>query len=188
MKTRVHINLSVSDLDQSVAFYRNLFGAAPTKKQPDYANWRLDNPALHLALVHVPKASVIDTHARHFGIELFDDRELAGWKQRVEQAGMNVRTEQEVTCCYAVADKFWAADPDGNEWEFWVRHEEANAMHGADNAPAEEGACCGASAAENAKAKAAGSCCSADVALAKSGAAGATSAKQEQPVKSSCCS
>ncbi|CAG0970250.1 catechol 2,3-dioxygenase [Planctomycetaceae bacterium] len=187
MKTRVHINLNVSDLDQSIAFYRKLLGAAPTKKQADYANWRLDNPALHLALVHIPKASVADKHARHFGIELFDDRELAGWKQRVEQAGLSIRTEQEVTCCYAVADKFWAADPDGNEWEFWVRHEDvpaealakagANAMHGAENAPTEEGACCGASAQENAKAKAAGSCC----------AAGATTAKQEQPAKSGCC-
>ena len=177
MKTRVHINLNVSDLDQSIAFYRKLLGAAPTKKQADYANWRLDNPALHLALVHIPKASVADKQARHFGIELFDDRELAGWKQRVEQAGLSIRTEQEVTCCYAVADKFWAADPDGNEWEFWVRHEEANAMHGAENAPAEEGACCGASAQENAKAKAAGSCC----------AAAATTAKQEQPAKSGCC-
>lgn len=176
MKTRVHINLSASDLVKSVAFYGALLGVKPTKLRPDYANWRLDNPALHLALVHIPKASVADAHARHFGIELFDDRELEGWKQRVEEAGLSVRTEQEVTCCYAIANKFWVADPDGNEWEFWVRHEEANAMHGADNAPSEEGACCGASAQENAKAKAAGSCC----------AAGAT-VKQEQPAKSACC-
>lgn len=177
MKTRVHINLSVNNLDKSIAFYRSLFGAAPTKKQADYANWRLDNPALHLALVHVPGASVADAQTRHFGIELFDDRELEGWKQRVEKAGLSLRTEQEVTCCYAVADKFWAADPDGNQWEFWVRHEEANKMHGAENAPTEGEACCGASAQENAKAKAAGSCC----------AAGATTAKQEQPAKSNCC-
>ncbi|GAA3332624.1 hypothetical protein GCM10020331_093510 [Ectobacillus funiculus] len=23
------------------------------------------------------------------------------------------------TCCYAVQDKFWVTDPDGNEWEFF---------------------------------------------------------------------
>jgi catechol 2,3-dioxygenase-like lactoylglutathione lyase family enzyme len=187
MKTRVHINLSVNDLDKSISFYRSLFGAAPTRKQADYANWRLENPALHLALVHVPNASVADAHARHFGIELFDDRELAGWQKRVEHAGLSVRTEQEVTCCYAVANKFWAADPDGNEWEFWVRHEDVAAqavakagpsgIHGAENAPADGESCCGASAQENAFAKAAGSCC----------AAGATSAKQDQPANSSCC-
>lgn len=179
MKTRVHINLAVSDLGRAVEFYGKLLGVAPTKKLSDYANWRLDNPALHLALVHVPDTNVADKHSRHFGIELFDDRELAGWKQRVENAGLPVRTEQEVTCCYAVADKFWVADPDGNEWEFWVRHSEADAMHGAENSPAQDGACCGAGAAENAKARQAGACC----------AAGATAdvARQTKPGKAACC-
>jgi hypothetical protein len=23
------------------------------------------------------------------------------------------------TCCYAVQDKFWITDPDGNEWKFF---------------------------------------------------------------------
>ena len=32
--------------------------------------------------------------------------------------------EEAVTCCYAIADKFWLADPDGNAWEFWVRHDD----------------------------------------------------------------
>lgn len=176
MKTRVHINLTTSDLAKSVDFYQTLFGAAPTKRQIDYANWRLDNPALHLALVHVPQSSVADTGARHFGIELFEDRELAGWKERVQRAGLSVRTEEQVTCCYAIGDKFWAQDPDGNEWEFWVRHEDADTMH------AESNACCGASAQENAKAQESGSCCAAATS-SKDGAA----LKQEQPGQSSCC-
>ena len=25
----------------------------------------------------------------------------------------------DTTCCYAVQDKFWVTDPDGNEWEFF---------------------------------------------------------------------
>lgn len=169
MKTRVHVNLSVCDLGQSVAFYRNLFGAAPTRIQPDYANWRLDNPALHLAIVQIPGAKIADTNARHFGIELFDDRELEGWRKRVEEAGLSVRTEQEVTCCYAVANKFWATDPDGNAWEFWVRHADVPA-----EALAKE---CGANSQENAKAKAAGPCC-----VPKT-----ISAKQDRPAKSTCC-
>lgn len=123
---RVHINIPVHDLDASITFYSRLFGTDPTKRREDYANFRLDEPALHLALVlnpiHTPKA-VTAGESQHFGIELFEDLTLSQWKERVKAAGLLPHLEEEaVTCCYAVADKFWLSDPDGNEWEFWVRH------------------------------------------------------------------
>ena len=31
-----------------------------------------------------------------------------------------VETQQNTTCCYAVQDKVWVADPDGNRWEVFV--------------------------------------------------------------------
>jgi catechol 2,3-dioxygenase-like lactoylglutathione lyase family enzyme len=55
--TRVHINLPVADLDASIAFYSRVFGISPSKLRSDYANFRLDEPALHLALVHKPGLS-----------------------------------------------------------------------------------------------------------------------------------
>jgi catechol 2,3-dioxygenase-like lactoylglutathione lyase family enzyme len=128
MQTRIHINLSVSDLDSSVAFYTRLFGEGPSKIRGDYANWRLDTPALHLALVSNPDFEKPAT-GEHFGVELFENDALDGWRERAADAGVAVRTEEQVTCCYAVANKFWAADPDGNEWEFWVRSGEAESMH-----------------------------------------------------------
>lgn len=147
MKTRIHISVPVSNLDASKAFYTRLFGAQPAKVKPDYANWRLDTPALHLALVHAPQAVDRKNPVRHFGVELFDTGDLGDWRQRAEQAGMQLRTEEQVTCCYAVADKFWAQDPDGNEWEFWVRSDEANAMSGAGR-QAKVGECCAPASAE----------------------------------------
>jgi hypothetical protein len=30
------------------------------------------------------------------------------------------RDEMQTTCCYAVQDKTWVSDPDGNEWEVFV--------------------------------------------------------------------
>lgn len=27
-------------------------------------------------------------------------------------------------CCYALQDKFWAADPDGHQWEVYYFHED----------------------------------------------------------------
>ena len=129
MQTRIHVNLNVADLDRSIAFYTRLFGTGPSKVRADYANWRLDQPALHLALISKPEH--IKNHGgEHFGVELFERDALNGWRERAEAAGVTARVEEQVTCCYAVADKWWAADPDGNEWEFWVRSEDAEAMHG----------------------------------------------------------
>ncbi len=137
MKTRIHVNINVRDLTQSVAFYSTLFGHVPSKVRSDYANFRLDEPALHLALVHKPGNAPASTE-QHFGVELFEDAELDGWRERATGAGLQARIEEEVTCCYAVANKFWVQDPDGNEWEFWVRHAEAEAMREA----GAEGECC----------------------------------------------
>ncbi len=158
MKTRIHIGLAVSDLDKSKQFYSALFGAAPTKVKPDYANWRLDQPALHLSLVHAPQHAAGANPVRHFGVELFSDTDLHDWRVRVLQAGMQVRDEEEVICCYAKSDKFWAKDPDGNEWEFWVRLEEANAMKG-ESAASSEQCCAPAMATAGAPAEAASACC-----------------------------
>lgn len=140
MRTRVHVNLNVRDLEASVAFYETLFGRPASKRQPNYANFRLTQPALHLALVSKPTHEPAPTE-QHFGIELFQDAELDGWRRRVEAAGLVVRTEEAVTCCYAVANKFWAADPDGNDWEFWVRQADAQAMHDSGTA-ADAAGCC----------------------------------------------
>lgn len=160
MKTRIHISVPVSNLEASKRFYAALFGVAPSKVKADYANWRLEQPALHLALVQAPKVASGHNPVRHFGVELFSDSDLQGWRKRAAEAGLSLRDEEEVVCCYAKADKFWAQDPDGNEWEFWVRLEEAEAMKG--ESRAKEGECCAPAATANAgasTAKAASPCC-----------------------------
>ena len=130
METRVHVSLEVSDLDRSVAFYTALFAREPSKRKADYANFRMEGPNLHLALVQMPgRISEAAGSNRHYGIELFDDLKLAEWLKAAQAAGLEPRIEMGATCCYAVADKFWARDPDGHEWEFWVRHDEAETMH-----------------------------------------------------------
>jgi hypothetical protein len=35
-------------------------------------------------------------------------------------AGLITRDEMQTSCCYAVQDKTWVHDPDGNEWEVFV--------------------------------------------------------------------
>ena len=147
METRVHISLEVRDVAKSVDFYSKLFRTEPTKTKNDYANFRLENPNLHLALVSSPSRKPEPETGmtnRHYGIELFSDEKLDRWLSDVSKAGLNARIEEETTCCYAVANKFWARDPDGHEWEFWVRHGEANSMKSLepDVCATEERSCC----------------------------------------------
>ena len=54
MKMRIHISLEVSDLKKSISFYEKLFSQKVSKVKSDYANFRLDEPGLHLALVERP--------------------------------------------------------------------------------------------------------------------------------------
>lgn len=174
MKTRVHIGISVSNLEASKQFYRDLFGVEPSKVRDDYANWRLDTPAIHLALTHDPKVRRAQPHERHYGIELFDMNELNIWQTRLQKLGMPLKIEEQVTCCYAVGNKFWAQDPDGNDWEFWVRTSEAASMH----AGAEDGQCCTPAGKAEAAAMGAlpgarakeGACCTPATVEAKTGA------------------
>ena len=36
---RMHIHLSVDDLDKNIKFYTTMFGAEPTIQHSDYAKW-----------------------------------------------------------------------------------------------------------------------------------------------------
>ncbi len=146
MKFRPHISLEVTNLAAAVQFYETVFATEATKLHTDYANFRLEAPALHLSLILEPTKTPTTT-GQHFGVELFDEADLDAWQQRITEAGLVPRLETAVTCCYAIANKFWLRDPDGHEWEFWVRQAEATLMHGepvACCAPIATPTCCGA--------------------------------------------
>jgi hypothetical protein len=40
--------------------------------------------------------------------------------QRFTDAGLALFTEDNTDCCYALQDKVWVTDPDGNRWEVFV--------------------------------------------------------------------
>ena len=115
---RVHISLNSSSLDDSIAFYAALFGQEATKTREDYANFRLDQPAIHLALVERESAFDECNGIGHLGVELPDAGELQAWRGRLEDSGVAFDVEDEAQCCYAQADKLWLTDPDGNRYPF----------------------------------------------------------------------
>lgn len=127
---RVHISLNVASLDASVRFYSTLFGQSVSKQRPDYANFRLDQPPVHLALAQaeVRTSSSTPDNASHYGVELSGHGELEQWRSRLDDSGVRLDIEDDAACCYARADKLWLTDPDGNRWEIWVRTGEHDAM------------------------------------------------------------
>ena len=44
---RLHVHVTVKDLETSIGFYRMLFGEAPTVIKDDYAKWMLDDPRVN---------------------------------------------------------------------------------------------------------------------------------------------
>jgi catechol 2,3-dioxygenase-like lactoylglutathione lyase family enzyme len=123
---RVHISLQVDSLAKSIDFYSGLFGQDASKTRPQYANFRLDEPPIHLALMEAE--SEPGHGVSHLGIELPDAGMLADWKSRLETDGTRFEVEDQARCCYAQADKLWLTDPDGYRWELWVRTGEHESM------------------------------------------------------------
>lgn len=119
MTPSIHISLKVSDLDRSVDFYRRFFGE-PAKLKPGYAKFVTHDPEIHLAL-----GPGLETASRlgalsHLGIRVGSTDEVHAWKSNLRARGMTVEEEQRGECCYALQEKFWLSDPDGNRWEIYA--------------------------------------------------------------------
>jgi catechol 2,3-dioxygenase-like lactoylglutathione lyase family enzyme len=117
MTPRLHIHLSVSDVDRSSAFYETLFGA-PVKVKPGYRKFLPTFAPLNLALSH-GLTQPGPRHVNHVGIQFETSAEVTAHLARLKAAGVTVREEMGVSCCHANQDKFWVRDPDGAEWEFY---------------------------------------------------------------------
>ena len=112
-----HVGINVSHLAKSVEFYQKMFGMKPVKVKGDYAKFLLESPGLNFTLN--VRDAIRGNQVNHFGFQVERAEEIALHKERLEKEGILVRDELDTTCCYAVQDKFWITDPDGNEWEFF---------------------------------------------------------------------
>jgi catechol 2,3-dioxygenase-like lactoylglutathione lyase family enzyme len=141
---RIHISLNVDSLEKSKNFYARLFGQEASKVREGYANFRLDEPPIHLALQE--KKVQPCNGLSHLGLEVPDRDTLFAWRRRLEATGVPFAVEDEAECCYARADKLWLQDPDGYRWEVWVRTGQHDSMGGVKVLEAikqaESGACC----------------------------------------------
>ena len=111
---RFHVHVGVTDLDASVAFYSDLFGAQPSVARSDYAKWMLEDPRVNFA---ISKKCGAVKGVEHLGLQAENTDELSEVYSRLAQAGGPVLEEGATTCCYAQSEKSWIADPDGVVWE-----------------------------------------------------------------------
>lgn len=152
---KAHLAINVASVERSIEFYRGMFGIEPAKVRTGYAKFDVQEPPLNFTLNE--RAGVVRGAISHLGIQVASTEDVLALRGRWQEAGLLPRDEMGTSCCYAVQDKAWVTDPDGNEWEVFVVLE--------DNLPevAGEGACCGGGQpveiAAGAGAKAAGSSC-----------------------------
>jgi len=115
--SRVQVALNVSNIDEAVEFYSRLFGTAPAKRRPGYANFAIAEPPLKLVLMeNLGAAGTLN----HIGVEVGSTGEVVTEAARLRNQGFELRHEDGVTCCYAVQDKFWVTGPDRREWEIYT--------------------------------------------------------------------
>jgi catechol 2,3-dioxygenase-like lactoylglutathione lyase family enzyme len=118
--SHIHVTLAVENLERSVAFYRMLFGRRPTKTRPRYAKFEVAEPPVNLALNEVGGATGPNNPVAHFGIQVKSTAAVGTVADRLRAAGLETAAEDQVTYCYAVQNKVWATDPEGNKWEVYV--------------------------------------------------------------------
>lgn len=147
---KTHLALNTARFDDAVAFYRAFFGTEPVKHKPGYAKFDVAQPPLNLTLNAA--SEVVPGALNHLGIQVGSTADVDAAKARLVDLGLPIDEERGTDCCYALQDKVWVADPDGNRWEVFV-------VNVADTRPELEvggeatvAACCGVPAAVTAAA------------------------------------
>jgi catechol 2,3-dioxygenase-like lactoylglutathione lyase family enzyme len=116
--SRIQLSIDVGDFDAAVAFYSRLFGVAPAKLRPGYANFVIDDPPLKLVL-NSPGNRAGGT-INHLGVEVDSTGQVTQAAERLATAGLATDSRPGTECCYARQDKVWVRDPDGVAWEYYT--------------------------------------------------------------------
>jgi catechol 2,3-dioxygenase-like lactoylglutathione lyase family enzyme len=115
---KAHLAINVNDVEQSIEFYQKLFGIEPSKVRTGYAKFNVENPPLNFTLNQVPfnERGALS----HLGLQVASTDDVLEIRERWTETGLLTRDEMQTSCCYALQDKTWVRDPDGNEWEVFV--------------------------------------------------------------------
>jgi catechol 2,3-dioxygenase-like lactoylglutathione lyase family enzyme len=124
---RLHVHVSVRDLEASVRFYSRLFATDPTVRKSDYARWMLEDPRVNFAISRRSDRAGL----QHLGVQVEDRVELTEVYGRLRGVDAPVLEQGEATCCYARSEKSWIYDPQGLPWEVFLTSGDAS-VYGTD--------------------------------------------------------
>lgn len=115
---KAHLAINVKDVESSIGFYKKMFGIEPSKVRTGYAKFDVANPPLNFTLNQVPFEG--SGALSHLGIQVATTEDVLAMRDAWLERGLVAREEMQTSCCYALQDKAWVTDPDGNEWEVFT--------------------------------------------------------------------
>jgi catechol 2,3-dioxygenase-like lactoylglutathione lyase family enzyme len=115
---KAHLAIHVKNVPASIEFYRHLFGIEPCKVRTGYAKFDVANPPLNFTLNEGSEAG--KGALSHLGIQVESTADVLAVRRSWQERGLLPRDEMKTECCYALQDKAWVHDPDGNEWEVFA--------------------------------------------------------------------
>ncbi len=118
---RLQLALNVDDLDAAIEFYSRMFGVRPVKVKPGYANFAIAEPPLKLVLFSgVGEPGTLN----HLGVEVSTADAVSAADARLRSDGLETTEVADTTCCFAAKTETWLEAPDGQRWEWYVKHDD----------------------------------------------------------------
>lgn len=112
-----HLRFKVSDVEQSIEFYKKMFGVEPVEVKTACAKFRVPNPPLNFTLNQVSPGNIV---LAHLGIQLASTQELTAMRDRWIERGLVIYDEMNGDYNLAFQNKIGIHDPDGNGWQFFT--------------------------------------------------------------------
>lgn len=135
-KRKLHIHMSVDDIEKGIAFYSTQFQAEPTKVKEDYAQWLIDDMSLNFAI----STRGDERGVNHLGVQYESDEALDSAQTLFETKGIKGKEDKGAVCCYKESNKYWVEDPTGMVWENYHSMEDIE-VFGVDSTDTADGCC-----------------------------------------------
>ncbi|MDH3683617.1 MAG: VOC family protein [Acidimicrobiia bacterium] len=118
---RMHLGITVTDIDAARTFYTKLLGEEPALDRGDYVKWMIDDPRINLS-INTTACGATEAGVNHLGIQVETKDELHAIRTRWHDEGMDPQDQTDLVCGYQRQDKSWVFDPHELPWEVFITH------------------------------------------------------------------